>query len=137
MPPPEGIQIYKGQTAKWRVGKKLGSGACAAVHSLEEIDGPSTATEWAIKLAPLPTKTTKKGSSPAEVNARLIHHESVMYQNQFQDLRGIFLPRLPPYQGPQPSGEANGRCRKTVWILKTRNFLRSISYMNLSFLYLL
>jgi hypothetical protein len=108
--PPEGIKIFKGNTAKWCVGKELGSGACAAVHSLEEIDGVSTSTEWAIKLAPLPIKTTKKGSSPEEVNARLIHHESVMYQNQFQDLQGSFLPRLPPYKGPQASGDASGTC---------------------------
>jgi len=106
---PEGIQLYKGQTAKWRVGSKLGSGACATVHCLEELDGGSShPTEWAIKLAPLPTKTTKKGTTPMEVNARLIHHESVMYQNQFQDILGSVLPRLPPYKGPPVTGEAQG-----------------------------
>jgi serine/threonine protein kinase len=119
---PIGIELYKGQTAKWRIGRNLGSGACATVHSLEEIDGQST--EWAIKLAPLPTKTTKKGTSTEEVNARLIHHESVMYQNQFQDLQGTFLPRLPPYKGPQASGEAQG----TVEILRTTIQVTIVSF---------
>lgn len=106
MAPPKGIEIYKGKTAKWRVGKNLGTGACAAVHSLEEIEGSST--EWAIKLAPLPKKKTKKASSPEEVNVRLLHHEGVMYINQFQDLQGSYVPRLPPYKGPPSNGEAEG-----------------------------
>lgn len=107
MVPPVGIELLRGKTAKWRVGKELGKGACATVHLLEEIDG--SPTEWAIKLAPLPTKKTKKGTSIEEVNDRLLHHESVMYQNQFQDIQGTFVPQMPPYSGPQSSGEAGGK----------------------------
>ena len=104
---PVGIELLKGKTPKWRVGKELGSGACATVHLLEEIDG--TATEWAIKLAPIPKKKTKKGNSTEEVNDRILYHESVMYQNQFQDLQGIYVPKLPPFNGPPTSGETEGK----------------------------
>lgn len=104
---PVGIELYKGKTPKWRIGKELGNGACASVHALEEIDG--TPTEWAIKVAPIPTKKTKKANSMEEVNDRLLYYEHVMYQNQFQDIQGIFVPRLPPYRGPQTSGEAEGK----------------------------
>jgi pSer/pThr/pTyr-binding forkhead associated (FHA) protein len=102
-----GIEIRKGSNPKWRVGKKVGSGACATVHALEEIDG--TATEFAIKLAPIPVKTTKKKNSEAEINATRIYYEHVVYRNQFQDILGEYLPNLPSYsKGPPSHGEAGG-----------------------------
>ena len=106
---PIGIELYRGKTPKWRVGKQLGSGACATVHLLEEIDG--SPTQWAIKLAPVPKKKTKKGTSTEEVNDRLLYNEGVMYQNQFQDIQGRYVPKLPPYGGPLATGEAEG----TIW----------------------
>lgn len=106
-PKPEGIELFKGKTPKWRVGKHLGTGACATVHVLEEIDG--SPTEWAIKLTPLPKKKTKKGNSEEEINDRLLYIENVMYQNQFQDIQGIYIPKLPPYDGPSATGEADGK----------------------------
>jgi len=106
MAPPIGIELFKGKTAKYKVGKKLGSGACASVHCVNENDGAST--EWAIKLAPLAKKITKKKNSEAEVNERMIYFEHVMYMNQFQDLQGTIIPRLPPSKGPPGHGNAGG-----------------------------
>jgi hypothetical protein len=60
------IEIRKGRNPKWRVGKLLGSGACATVHLLEEMDGSPTG--FAIKVAPIPKKMTKKRNSMEEVN---------------------------------------------------------------------
>lgn len=106
-PSATGVEILKGSKAKWRVGRKLGSGACAAVHTLEEADG--TPTEFAIKLAPLPKKITKKKNSVDEVNARTLYYEHVVYRNQFQDILGIYVPNLPSYgKAPPSNGEAGG-----------------------------
>ena len=107
MPSPVGIEILKGSKPKWRVGKELGSGACATVHLLEEVDG--TSTDFAIKLAPIPTKTTKKKNSKEEINASKLYFEHVVYQNQFQDVQGQYIPNLPPYKGPPANGEAKGK----------------------------
>jgi serine/threonine protein kinase len=86
---------------------KLGSGACATVHALEEADG--TPTEFAIKLAPLPKKITKKKNSQEEVNARTLYYEHVVYRNQFQDILGKYIPNLPSYgKAPPSNGEAGG-----------------------------
>ena len=102
-----GVVILKGNKPKWRVGKKLGSGACATVYSLEGTD--RTSTEWAIKLSPLPTKITKKKNSEIEVNATKLYYEHVVYRNQFQDILGEYVPKLPPYgKGPPSCGEAGG-----------------------------
>jgi hypothetical protein len=113
-PSPVGIELLKGSKPKWRVGKELGSGACATVHLLEEIDG--TPTELAIKLTPIPTKKTKKQNSIEEVNSSRLYFEHVVYHNQFQDVQGTFIPKLAPYKGPQPHGEAGGKqaARKEV-----------------------
>ena len=102
-----GIEIRKGNTARWRVGAKLGSGACASVHLLQDAEGDET--EFAIKLTPLPKKTTKKQNSQDEVNARMLYFEHVMYQNQFQDIQGTYIPELPPYKGPPSYGESDGK----------------------------
>ena len=103
---PVGIEIAKGprKPFQWKVGKSLGCGACAAVHELVTVDGAPT--EFAIKLAAVPEKRTKKGSSQAEVNERLIDFERLLYQNQFPDLQGTNIPTLPSGKGPPASGEA-------------------------------
>ena len=105
---PISIEIGKGsrKASQWKVGKSLGFGACAEVHELVTIDGAPT--EYAIKLAVEPTKKTKKGNSPAEVNERLIDFERLLYQNQFPDLQGVNIPNLPPGKGPPASGVAEG-----------------------------
>ena len=112
MAPPVGIKLKKSKNPKWKVGKKIGAGACASVHELLELDG--TATDFAIKLAPLPTKTTRKQNSPAEVNARLLYFEQLMYNNQFPDMCGKTIPKLPPYGGPPVQGEEEGRFTRYI-----------------------
>lgn len=107
MPLPKGLKIGSG---KFRVGKKLGSGACATVHAVE-LSSDGSETEWAIKLAPKPAKTTKKGNSPGEANYRHLHYENIVYQNTVPDLQGKLVPRLPPGTGKAPPshGEVDGK----------------------------
>jgi hypothetical protein len=105
-PSPVGLQLFKGSKPEWKIGKRLGSGACATVHALETLSG--TETEYAIKLAPLPVKTTKKQNSEAEINASRLHYENVVYQNQFPDIQGTMIPNLPPGKGPPSTGEVGG-----------------------------
>ena len=106
---PRGITIGNAVNRKrtWKVGKELGSGACATVCALLNDDGSST--EFAIKLAPVPQKKTKKGNTPEEKNADLLHYEQLIYQTQFQGLQGTVIPSLPnPTNGPPISGEESG-----------------------------
>ena len=97
---------------QWKVGKLIGRGACAEVYELNTIEG--TPTEYAIKLAPVPTKTTKKGNSPDEVNDRLLDFERLLYQAQLPDLQGVNIPNLPSAKGPPASGTADGKTICTV-----------------------
>ncbi|CAJ1946357.1 unnamed protein product [Cylindrotheca closterium] len=106
-PSAKGVEILKGPKAKWKIGKKLGSGACATVYSLETIDG--NLTEYAVKVVPVPTKKTKKQNSEGEINARLLHFEHLVYSNILPDIRGTHVPRMPFSKNEPPSqGEAGG-----------------------------
>ena len=107
-PSPVGLTVANNKS-QWKVGKRLGSGACATVHSLETETGAPT--EFAIKLAPIPKKT-KKQNTPAEINAQRLFYEHVVYQNTFSDLQGTLIPKLPSYKGPPASGEANGEYKQ-------------------------
>ena len=110
-PSPVGIEISKGKR-KWKIGKILGSGACATVCSLKAIDGGgSNETDFAVKLAPMPKKTTRKGNSPDELNAKLLYYEQLVYTTQFRSLQGEFIPQLPnpsSSKDPPTYGEENG-----------------------------
>jgi len=78
------------------VGAILGRGACASVCSLERIEsGTCTETDFAVKLAPLPVKTTKKGNSPQELNSKLLYYEQMIYTTQFRSLQGNLIPKVP------------------------------------------
>lgn len=106
-PSARGVEIQKGSKLTWKIGQKLGSGACASVHSLETIDGKPT--EYAVKVVPVPTKKTKKQNSEPEVNARLIYFEHLVYSNMIPDIRGIYVPKIPISAKDPPShGEAGG-----------------------------
>jgi hypothetical protein len=105
VPSPIGIEIFK----HYRVGPKIGNGACATVHEL--LDKNGIPTEFAIKVAPLPKKVTKKRNSPDEMNASLIYHEQNLYQNHFGKIRGIFIPMIPP-QVKLVHGNNNGKGAK-------------------------
>lgn len=108
-PSPRGIEIGNGGSKKriWKVGKELGRGACATVCALNNDDGSST--EFAIKLAPVAEKKTKKANSIQERNEALLHYEQLIYQTQFQDLQGKIIPSLPTAAKEPPiAGEASG-----------------------------
>lgn len=110
-PSPVGIEISKGKRT-WKVGKKLGSGACATVCALKSIDnGSSTETDFAVKLAPLVKKKTKKGNSPGELNVKLLYYEQLVYSTQFRPLQGTFIPTTPSTSSskdPPIYGDENG-----------------------------
>jgi hypothetical protein len=105
-PTPVGIEIRRGN-AKYRVGQQIGKGACAAVYTLNDAED-NKATEFAVKIASLPTKTTKKGNSPEERNAALLHYEQLVYQTQFVGLQGRFIPSVPS-KGPPVTVDTNGK----------------------------
>ena len=102
---PEGIVIHR----HWRIGKKIGNGACGSVHELvHEKDRKETKTEkrntdgvpliHAIKLAQLPdpnSKTKSKESVRRKNHADILHYEALVYQNHLVDLRGTLIPELP------------------------------------------
>ncbi len=95
---PEGILIGP-SNRQWRVGKRLGSGACGYVHELVKAHGGSTGSDldYVVKLAPLPppSKSKKRKKSAIERNADLLFYEFTLYRNVFNDLRGNMVPDLP------------------------------------------
>ena len=109
---PVGIEISKGKR-KWKIGEILGSGACATVCSMKAIDdGGCKETNFAVKLAPIPSKTTRKGNSPTETNVKLLYYEQLVYTTQFRSLQGVFIPRVPnssSSKDPPIYGEESGK----------------------------
>jgi len=99
----------------------LGRGACATVCALESIDNineknndnrkKTCETDFAIKLAPLPVKSTKKGNSPDETNAKLLYYEQMIYSTQFRSLQGSLIPKVPNFaasKDPPLYGDESG-----------------------------
>lgn len=109
MAPPVGILIGSDGPRKpqWKIGKRIGTGACASVHLLLDQNGKESS--FVCKIVPLPVKVTKQKKSLPERNARLIHYEELVYRNQLPDYQGFIIPKLPPYIGPPVSGEVNGK----------------------------
>ena len=116
----------------------MGNGACGTVHLLEEI-GDGNDTDFAVKLTKIPTKKTKKQNSTEEINSSRLYFEHVVYSNQFQDVQGEFIPRLPPYKGPTAYGQAGGKkaiaallLRRKFYNVNTRFLIhRPLSYLPL------
>jgi hypothetical protein len=106
MAPPVGIEIRQG-SAKFKVGRQIGNGACATVYQLNDASG--AATEYAVKCAPIPTKTTKKGNSAPEKNANLLNYEKLVYQTQFIGLQGKYIPFVPKSKGPPVFVDESGK----------------------------
>ncbi|KAG7352891.1 protein kinase domain containing protein [Nitzschia inconspicua] len=107
-PSPSEIEIVRNRN-KFTVGKKIGSGSCAAVYELKDSTGQPT--KFAIKVAPLPKKKTKKENSVEEINAQMLSYESMVYQTNFSELQGQFIPSIPDSMtksDPPVNGEANG-----------------------------
>jgi hypothetical protein len=89
----------------WVVGKKIGSGVQGTVH---EVLANGAVSEFAVKLAPVPTVKTKgRQLSPAQQNANAIYRESVVYQNALGSLKGTFIPKV---ASPQAFKEVSGKC---------------------------
>lgn len=104
---PEGIVINR----HWRIGKRIGDGACGSVHELvqeknkglNEGKGPGKTfgvppVIHAIKLAPLPdlnSKPKSKENVRRKTHADILHYEGLVYQNHLVDLRGTLIPELP------------------------------------------
>ena len=101
---PVGIEIRNG-SAKFKVGKQIGSGACASVYELKDASGQ--ATEYAVKIAPI-AKATKKGNSIPEKNQSLLNYEQLIYNTQFVTLQGRYIPSLPNSKGPPRTVDTNG-----------------------------
>eukprot|EP00644_Phytophthora_capsici_P001619 jgi/Phyca11/557439/estExt2_Genewise1Plus.C_PHYCAscaffold_1120053 len=88
----------EGTTLKtWRVGKKLGSGACSDVYAVESVSslGSDAGREFVMKLSPLPQipasklKNKKRKKTPAERNADALYAEHLLYKNHLRDQPGI------------------------------------------------
>ena len=108
MASPEGLHIGKA-TKPWKIGKKLGSGACGAVHELLPPPGTkSPCPAYAIKLVPLPkakaasSKGKKRKKTAEERNADLILHEYNTLQNVGNYVRGKMVPEI-PFMGDPPA----------------------------------
>ncbi|KAH7464870.1 Casein kinase 1-like protein 13 [Phytophthora ramorum] len=87
----------KGTTLKtWRLGEKLGSGACSDVYAVESVVslGSDAGRQFVMKLSPLPQlpaaklKNKKRKKTPAERNADALYAEHLLYKN-LRDQTGI------------------------------------------------
>lgn len=101
----------EGTTLKsWRLGKKLGSGACSDVYAVEPMSPLSrdAGREFVMKLSPLPQlpaaklKNKKRKKTPAERNADALYAEHLLYKNHLRDQPGI------PYVPMGAYGEDKG-----------------------------
>jgi hypothetical protein len=110
MASPEGIIVNR----KWRIGHKLGDGACGSVHVLI-CENDKTKDDLAIKLAPLPSdkiKTTKKQQALLKRHADILSYEGLLYQNHLVKLRGNLIPEL-PLRPPVGDVEGKFQCHRT------------------------
>ncbi|OWZ24142.1 Casein kinase I [Phytophthora megakarya] len=94
----------------WRLGKKLGSGACSDVYAVESVNplGSDEGRQFVLKLSPLPQlpaaklKNKKRKKTPAERNADALYAEHLLYKNHLRDQPGI------PYVPMGAYGEDKG-----------------------------
>ena len=103
--PPEGITLKRGKK-KFLVGKQIGSGACATIHELTDSNGHPT--EYVVKMARAPSKTTKKQNTPEEINYSLVYYEQMIYRNHLGQIQGKFVPSIAPADYPV-YGDINGK----------------------------
>ncbi|KAG6591069.1 CK1/CK1 protein kinase [Phytophthora cinnamomi] len=101
----------EGTTLKtWRLGRKLGSGACSDVYAVEPTGslGSDAGREFVMKLSPLPQlpaaklKNKKRKKTPAERNADALYAEHLLYKNHLRDQPGV------PYVPMGAYGEDKG-----------------------------
>lgn len=107
-PSPVGTEIGTGRL-KFRVGTKIGTGACASIYELKDREG--NPTEFAIKIAPISKKSTKsKKETPEQANARLLYSENNAYRSWLCGIQGKYIPRVPLDTETEPPayGDENG-----------------------------
>lgn len=87
---PQGLVLYD----TFRVGRPIGSGAQAVVHSIVDSKTGRESKDFVVKLAKTANPSlSKKKFSEANVNALTLNGERVRYRFQFQE--GTIVPRLP------------------------------------------
>ena len=91
MAPPLGIGLGPDHA----VGRLIGTGAFGQVHAVVERRS-GRETSWAAKLTKVPTKTTKKANSPAEVAHQRLWAEKLLYEAHLRPMCGTMIPRIPP-----------------------------------------
>uniref|UniRef100_A0AAV1UYE3 Casein kinase I n=1 Tax=Peronospora matthiolae TaxID=2874970 RepID=A0AAV1UYE3_9STRA len=89
------VSAMEGLTLKqWRLGEKLGSGACSDVYAVTSLNS-DTDRQYVMKLSPLPQlpaaklKNKKRKKTPAERNADALYAEHLLYKNHLRDQPGI------------------------------------------------
>jgi len=128
-PSPEGLLIGP-ESRPWRVGRRLGSGACGSVHLIERADGggqggrsgrangSGTGTRaaacgngYVVKVAPVAPVLAggrrkgggKRKKTALERNADTLYHENTLYRNHLNEMRGVAVPEVPhPGDGGPP-----------------------------------
>jgi hypothetical protein len=75
-----------------KIGKLIGQGAFGDVHA---VTLGMKETNWACKLTPHVTKKTRKGNSALEIAYMLLWSENLLYSQQFRNMCGTMLPKLP------------------------------------------
>ena len=99
--------------SKWRVGDRLGSGACAEVYECTPVSNNSTfrrmlkpGMAFVVKMTAMPKATGKKAKkgkpSEQKLMADLLFKEHMLYHNLLNNSA------LLPSEGPYGYGEANG-----------------------------
>jgi DNA-binding helix-hairpin-helix protein with protein kinase domain len=94
MAPPVGLPLGKEHV----IGRLIGSGAFGSVHAVDVVKGGKSrpgATQWAVKLTPVPVKPTKKQNSEPEIAYMRLWAENLIYSAQCRNLTGTLLPKLP------------------------------------------
>lgn len=86
------MQLQEGTVFKnrWKVGKKVGEGACASVHCVEDLVNKSSGSnsiKYVIKCIPLPTggKTSKSFKTMTQL-CNTLYYEYTLYRSHLADL---------------------------------------------------
>jgi hypothetical protein len=77
------------------IGPLISKGQFGEVYAVDEGQGgKNNKKSWVVKVVPLPTKTTKKQTSAAEIAYRRLYYEYLAYTN-CRKWSGSLLPLLP------------------------------------------
>lgn len=88
---------------RWKVGKRLGSGACATVYAVEDLRKNET-VELVVKVIPLPTGAPKSKSFKTASNiCNTLYYEHTLYRGHLADFA-----QRPYYPEGDAFGESEG-----------------------------